>query len=330
MQTRDQRGSRHNWVMRLASLLLATLMFMFVRTQENVVTESFRLPISMKLPVGQKRIEPRADATVKVTIEGPAEIVDRLEVTDLKVEPDISGIQPGRPALAPLKVTVDRPPRELKRLDIRLARPTIRVHLESEAQRTMPVATEFIGGVPSGWAVEGLPAAKPPQVQIIGPQNAVDKVARLVASFQLQGQPVNEGVASVRALDKRGAEVPSVALNPPQVQVKVTLGRRVVRRLVYVQPVWRGLPPDVRIQSVTVEPRQVVIRGSADALQDLDFISTPPITITTAPGSFTATVKLTRPENTVSMTPDNVVVTIVTEKIAPELPSAPPMPKPEE
>ena len=309
-----------NWLLRVLSLVVATVLFLFVRAQENEIDRSYNVPIAVNVPAGQLRLQPPRDATALVVVSGPAELVEGLQIADITVEADVSGIRPGRPADAPLQVQIDRPARDQQRLTWNLPKKSILVHLDIEAETTMTVSTEFDGGVPTDWALVGAPEIEPPEVRISGPESAVQRVARVVASIQLQQEESNQDVITLRPVDEGGAAVGGVVLDPPQTQVSVQLQFRqtVLRKRLPVQLNWRGLPPTSRIRSITLEPPTVVLHGSADSLRNLHFIETQPVTITTAPGTFTATVRIQRPEGIDSLVPASIRVTVVSEEVRPE------------
>ena len=309
-----------NWLLRVLSLVVATVLFLFVRAQENEVKLFYNVPVTVIVPAGQLLLDPPRDATRRVGVSGPAELVEGLQIADITVEADVSGIRPGRPADAPLQVQIDRPARDRRRLTVDLPKQSIRVHLETKAERTMTVSTEFDGGVPTDWALVGPPKTEPTDVRISGPANAVQRVANVVATIQLQRAESNQDVVTLQPVDELGAAVGGVVLDPPQTQVSVQLQFRqtVLRKRLPVQLNWHGLPPTSRIRSITLEPPTVVLHGSADSLRNLHFIETQPVTITTAPGTFTATVRIQRPEGIDSLVPASIRVTVVSEEVRPE------------
>ena len=309
-----------NLLLKLLALMLSLLLFSFVRQQENSIQRGISVPVSLNVGAGMQRIEPPANTNVLVVVEGPVEIVETLQPSDITVEPDMTSVRPGRPQEVALEVRINRPERERDRLYARLARRTIRVHVETVAAKSFTVSTAFPGGVPNDWAVDGVPTIDPSEVTVSGPENALGQIDKVVAAVQLLPRETSHAVATLRAVDRSGTEIASLQIEPAQAQVTVRLQRAVLRKRLPVQPVWRGLPANVTIDSVTLEPQLLVVVGSAEALLDLQFLETPPINVTNAPGRFTATVQVPIPQGVIDMPERSVRVTIVTSAVPVEMP----------
>ena len=158
---------------------------------------------------------------------------------------------------------------------------TVRVEIDRIEVRTVPVEVET-GAVPEGLEIDE-PALSTEEVQVRGPASFVDQVDRAVAfvSISASGIAFNEPVDLV-AVDVEGQPVDAgrVEIDPKTVSVQIDVQETETNKTVPVRPDIEGTPaPGFALESLTVEPSVVTLRGLPAVLAEIAEVLTEPLSI---------------------------------------------------
>ncbi|MCC2671725.1 MAG: hypothetical protein K0Q72_4196 [Armatimonadetes bacterium] len=307
------RVLKHNWPVKLLALAVAVVLSFYVRGQQNRVLRTMYLPVIIPAPVGQRVVEPSAGTTIKVDLEGPAELLGSLTSEEITLTIDPGGVQPGKSVKVPVAVEI---PERLRNLGVEAVwRPqTIPVKLISDARRQLPVEVEPLDK-PEGWELKAPPQTTPAQVAISGAQQDVALVHRLRATLPLKPSEWVSELSSVRAEDAEGNDITDlVKPTPAQVKVTATLERVVLQKDVPIQPVFR-VPPGVRVTAEVIPPLVRLI-GPERRLSSVYVVETTPFEVPAGKAQFTKTITLVLPGAGITMRPDSVKVIIRTQAAA--------------
>ncbi|HYI67710.1 MAG TPA: CdaR family protein [Candidatus Limnocylindrales bacterium] len=158
---------------------------------------------------------------------------------------------------------------------------TVRVEIDRIEVRTVPVEVET-GAVPDGLEIDE-PALSTEEVEVRGPASFVDQVDRAVAfvSISASGIAFNEPVDLV-AVDVEGQPVDAgrVEIEPETVSVQVDVQETQTNKTVPVRPDIGGTPaPGFALESLTVEPSVVTLRGLPGDLAEIAEVLTEPLSL---------------------------------------------------
>ena len=158
---------------------------------------------------------------------------------------------------------------------------TVRVEIDRIELRTIPVEVET-GAVPEGLEIDE-PVLSAEEVQVRGPASFVDQVDRAVAfvSISTSGIAFNEPVDLV-AVDVEGQPVDAgrVEIEPKTVSVQIDVQETETNKTVPVRPDIGGTPaPGFALESLTVEPSVVTLRGLPAVLAEIAEVLTEPLSI---------------------------------------------------
>lgn len=301
------RVIKHNWPVKLLALGIAVVLSIYVRGQQDRVLRTLVLPVTIPAPAGQRVVEPSAGTQVQVDLEGPAELIRNADASGIKLIIDPSGVKPGKTVRVP--VTLELPERLRNQSVEATWRPqSIPVKLISDATKQFAVEIHPLNK-PEGWELTAPPQPVPAQVTVSGPQEDVNRVARVIASLPLEPIERANPLLTVQALDEGGLDITdSVKLTPAQVLVSVTLERAVLQKDVPVQPLFH-LPPGSRV-SAEVSPAQVRVIGPERRLNRILVAETEPFDVPPGKGTFTKEIALRSLGSDVTLRPTRVKVTI--------------------
>lgn len=178
--------------------------------------------------------------------------------------------------------------------------PTVRVAIDRIDVRTVPVEVD-VGEVPEGLEV-GRPTVSPQdEVQVRGPASLVGSVDRAVALIRIDasGIDVNQPVNLV-AVDVQGQPVGTglIDIEPETVSVQVDVQATETTQTVTIRPVVEGTPaPGFALESLSIDPAVVTLRGLPEDLADVEAVLTEPISIAGVSADQTFEAELVLPEN---------------------------------
>ncbi len=298
-----------NWPLKLAAILLATLLYAGLIVSASAETFQGRIPIQLiNQPPDTFVLGDVDDVT---TVRYLAIGSDRPQVTSssFTATMDLATVVavPGAPSIS-LPVVVQSVDPAIQVIDFAPSRVAIR--LDPLVTREVPVTVD-IGTVPPGLDVRD-PVVSQDPVMVSGPDSAVRNVAAAQARVRLDpsGIDVNETVGLV-PIDALGEVVAGVDVQPNTVRVTIQIGSQLSTKTLPVNPVVAGTPASsVEITSVEVQPSLVTVEGEADALAGLVSIATRPVAISGATTDVEATVGLDLPAGVAALGVDQVRVTI--------------------
>jgi YbbR domain-containing protein len=298
-----------NWPLKLAAIVLASLLYAGLIVSASAETFQGRIPIQL--------VNQPPDTFVLGDIEDVTSVrylaigSDRPQVTaaSFTATVDLADVVavPGAPSVS-LPVVVQSVDPAIQVIDFAPSR--ISVRLDPLVTREVPVDVD-LGTVPPGLDVRE-PVVSQDPVMVSGPDSAVRTVAAALAQVRLDpsGIDVNETVG-LQPVDAQGVVVGGVDVEPSTVRVTIQIGSQLSTKTLPVSPVVTGTPsPSVEITAVEVQPTLVTVEGDADALAGLVAIDTRPVAVSGATADVEATVGLDLPEGVAALGVDQVQVTI--------------------
>ncbi len=292
-----------NWVPKVASLVIAFLVWLFVTSSSAALTQrSLFLPLQVD-GVEQGFVPVGLPQSVAVSVSGPSLRVDRLTPDMLRASLDLTGASGEF-----VRDVVVQAPQDIRVLRIEPAE--VIGFVETITTSTVAVTVALTGSPPAGTLVEATPS--PAAVTLTGRSQVLDRVARVLAF----APAVGGGVARLVAFDETGVPVLDVDFEPDTVTVAVTTARALVTREVAVDL----SPPDgPQVGAVTLNDPAVTVAGPPDVLAGLESVPgtvdvpTGPVD----PGRYTLPVRLALPEGVVAMQDPTATVQYLREPLQP-------------
>ncbi len=307
--TRVFRFIFRNWPLKLAAIVLATLLYAGLVLSQNALTWPGRVTIEvLNQPSSAFLVGTLPDVT-NVRYFAPADAAARLSRDSFHATVDLSGINAtstSRYVNVKVNVTVSDP--RVTILDF--VPQQVQIQLDPVIRRVVPVQVDR-GTVPSGLQANP-PILDVQQVTAFGPSSVVRQVAAAEARVRIQpsGVDIDQSVDLV-AVDARGDTLSPVEFDPPSVHVRIQVGSQLSTRTMPVNPIVTGTPSDgYNVTSVVANPPVVPVGGEVDVLAGLVKVDTAPISVSGASADLVRTVPLALPDNVTAAGSASVQVTI--------------------
>ncbi len=301
----------HNWPLKLAAIILATLLYAGLVASED--SSTYPGPVQVlaeNLPSGTV-VTNQLKPLEHVRYIAPA-VVGRLTAEDFTATVDLSAVDPtGQPVSVSVKVVPTDP-----RVTILEVRPeTITVVLDERISVVVPVR------VARGPVAVGIDAGTtvftPETATVTGPSMAVERVVAVQVNVVLDPGGLNfDRDVEADPIDAAGEVVHEVNVEPRTIHVTVPLFTDRESRTLPVNPVVTGAPaPGFRIAGIIPDPLVISVEGDADELNQLVQADTAPVAIFGATRDVTATVALALPTGVVPLGVTTVTVVVRVEPV---------------
>ncbi|HWK22698.1 MAG TPA: CdaR family protein [Ureibacillus sp.] len=253
------------WALRVTALILALLLFFYVKAQLDDNTKSAeassQMAIITDVPLEvyydtENLIVTGLPKTVDVTIEGPMQIVLKTKLTkDFKVFVDLNTLLIGEH-----RVTIQTENLSPK-LDVSIDPKVVDIEIEEKVTEEVKVEPEFNKGlIAEGYELTGI-TAEPSTVFVTGPKSVIENIGYVKATID-NAKGITESFskeANIRVLDNSLNKL-DVIIEPEFVNVNV--GVKPYSRKVPITIRQTGTPVDgVTINSITSQTKVVEVFG---------------------------------------------------------------------
>ncbi len=297
-----------NWPLKLAAILLATVLYAGLVLSQNARTWSGQIAIEVLHQPASAFILGPVPPVTSVRYFAPSEVGDRVTSASFTATIDLANASadPDNPAT----VIVDLRPVDgsINVLDWSPRRVAIR--LDRVIERPVPVTVNH-GTVPEGLQIDDAQLSTQ-TVMASGPESVVNQVAGAEARVQIQSSGIDvDQLVDLVAVDGRDEVLTPVDLTPSSVRVRIPVGTPITTKTMPVAPVVTGTPANgFEVASAKATPIAVTLRGSSSTLADLTSVSTLPVDIDGTSATTATSVALDVPEGLTPVGADTVRVTV--------------------
>ena len=284
----------HNWPLKVAAVVLATLLYAGFAVGQSV--QEFPGPIPIN-PVNQPDTARLTTALPPVTNIRYRSISDpgaRATADSFEATIDLKNVDPAAgPTFVPVNV-VSVDPRFIVR---EWEPPEVRITLDPIKTRADIPVKVVPGPIPPGLDVRE-PVVDPTTVSVTGPESIVDQVVRVEANVIIEstGLDIDQDIELV-PVDSVGDRLTPVDVEPPTAHVTIAVFKQAESRPLPVTPVLSGAPAaGYEVTGISVNPQIVSVEGDADAILGLSEAPTEPIQINGVTQDVTQSVGLALPE----------------------------------
>ncbi len=303
----------HNWPLKLAAIVLATMLYAGLVLSQSVRELPTSIAVVPTLPPTAVLNENLPQVTrVRYFTLGDASAT--AEADSFRATIDLTGIDPssGTTTYARIVVTSVDP----RFAVVNWEPPGINVQLDPLITKKVPVRVAT-GTTPTGLEVR--PAiVSPEMVTVRGAATVIDRVVEARADVVIEPNALdidrNIDLIPVDAQDNR---VTPVDVDPATAHVQIAVFSDRESRPLPVTPVVTGVPaPGYEVASVTVSPLLVSVEGDADQLVPLQSAETAPISISGATQNVVTDAPFALPTGVLPLGTTTVHVTIVIRPLA--------------
>jgi YbbR domain-containing protein len=298
----------HNWPLKLAALVLATLLYAGLVISQSAQELNGSVPI---VPLNQPANAVLGANLPQVTRIRYIAIGDpnaRASTDSFQATIDLSTVDP---TAGSVYVKIDVESRDPRFRVLEYEPPGINVQLDPRGTKQVPVHVEK-GPIPSGLDVRES-VVTPAEVIVSGPQSVIDRVVAVRADVNIEpsGLDVDRDVELV-PVDVVGDRVTPADVEPNTAHVRIAVFLDSRTRSVPIHPVVTGTPAaGFEIAAITTEPLLALVEGDGDELSALTRADTAPVSISGATQSVSSDVALDLPSGVLAVGPDETVTVTV-------------------
>ena len=301
----------HNWPLKLAAIILATLLYAGLVASENSGTYPGPLQVTAVNQPSDTVVTNQLRPLEQVRYIAPAE-VGRLTAGDFRATVDLSAVDPtGEPVSVRVNVVATDP-----RVTVLEIRPeSITVVLDRRVRAVVPV--RVVRGPVAVGIDAGTTVFSPETATVTGPSMAVERVVAVRVNVALDPGGINfDRDVEANPIDAAGEVVHGVNVEPRTIHVTVPLFTNRESRTLPVNPVVTGAPaPGFRIAGIAADPQVISVEGDAEELNQLVQADTAPVAVFGATRDVTATVALALPTGVVPLGVTTVTVVVRVEPV---------------
>lgn len=269
----------HNWGLKLASLLLAAVLwFLVVQLDDPKRSQPFyNIPVTLvntELLDQENKVYEVLDntATVRVTVTAPTSIISQLRSTDIVAEADVSRLTDINTipiTYSVLNVGVDSG-------SIRGDHDVVRLNIEQKERNWVPVQYTTIGEVAEGYIIASA-SADQTLIEVTGPKSAVDQIDHAGVEIDVTGATSNQYAnveTSFYNAEGEKLELPSVKKNVNYIHMSVEV---LPTKSIPIEVSVSGTPAEGFLATGVIEcsPDTVKIAGAVSALNNVSKITIP-------------------------------------------------------
>ena len=284
---------KENLLARIACLLVACGLWVYVMTDQNPIVERNVEVRLQQLNLPNNMMVFNVPDKVMVKIRGTrTKVSDNLE-NKITASLNLKNVTEGQQSL-PVKVSfaaggvVQVTPNEVS------------VYVDTVSEKKVPVITRIVGAVSSDMTI-GHSIITPAQVTLRGATHRMNKVNKVVAPIDVtdhQGDFQTE--SELVAVSDDGYDIPNMKIIPERVMVQATMVSQMLSVDIPVQLVVSGeLPKDVTVTKTEILPEKVRITAPPSLLKDLKAINTKPVDVSKLTGSTVVAAELDLPEKVI-------------------------------
>ena len=284
---------KENLLARIACLLVACGLWVYVMTDQNPIVERNVEVRLQQLNLPNNMMVFNVPDKVMVKIRGTrTKVSDNLE-NKITASLNLKNVTEGQQSL-PVKVSFAAG-------DVVQVTPNeVSVYVDTVSEKKVPVITRIVGAVSSDMTI-GNSIITPAQVTLRGATHRMNKVNKVVAPIDVtdhQGDFQTE--SELVAVSDDGYDIPNMKIIPERVMVQATMVSQMLSVDIPVQLVVSGeLPKDVTVTKTEILPEKVRITAPPSLLKDLKAINTKPVDVSKLTGSTVVAAELDLPEKVI-------------------------------
>ena len=304
MMTRLRSIVQHNLLAKIAAIIVAIVLWLYVMNDQNpAIDGSYTVPVTIENAPDGYLMNASAD-TVTIRVRAPRSFFVAADRNDFHARVNLADFTEGDKDYT-VETTI---PYGFDLLSV--SPDKVMVNLDRLVQKTLKAELTIGGSPAAGFTVDKI-VQDSEAATVEGPRSLVNQVVHIVGHINLNGQSSNyTSNVTLFALNADGREVAGVTLTPSSMGVTVSLARGLSRKVVEVQAKAQSdLPPQLKLEGITVEPARIEIAGAEDVISKISSISTEEFSLANVRETEKRQVQLALPSG-VTVTNPNVTVEI--------------------
>lgn len=269
----------HNWTLKLASLMLAAILwFLVVTINDPMDTQTYyNIPVKLintDLLDKENKVYEVLDGTdkVNVVVRAPGSTLKSLRAGDIIAEADMSKLTD----INTIAISFSSQQNMDAIESIKGNRDVVRLNVEEKRTKWVKVVYNILGEVAEGYMVSNA-SLDQTQIEVSGPKSVVDQISYAGVEIDVTGASSNQSAnLDIAFFDKDHKRVNQDSLKKNDYSVRMTVDILATKEIP-VEVNYMGVPADgyMATGEVLSDPSTVKIAGTAYALSNISKITIP-------------------------------------------------------
>ena len=309
---------KNNWKIKVISLIVAIFLWSYVIGLENpTMTKQFR-----EIEVVVQRDEllneegytivDRTPKTIDIEISGKRNSLNDTNASDIYAYVELGDITEG-PVSREIKFQI---PTNVQ--VVNASSENVNFQIEKNISKDINVSIDYKNELPGDYVLESASSSLN-KISVLGVRSQVDKISKLQALVDLKDIDADQMInVNLKPIDKDGNEVSNVTLGQSFVNVALNISK--TKEVPIEVKTVNEEDENVKINSIKVDPVNVIIKGSDEDIEKIDKVFTKEVDLSAIKNG-KSKVQLDLPEGISLFNPDmnlNLVVDLE-EKIVKEI-----------
>ncbi len=266
------KSLRENIALKFIALAISVMIWFYVSAERNPNPNITKMVAAEIVQIGTPpedlilQIHP---TSIQVTVTGPKDEVDTISDNEIKADVSVAAINTQSTQLRVLRYI---PPVTAPNVSIQ-GRNTVNVDVVPEKRKTLRIIPTI--ALDTGLTNHYKPPLLTPQfADVVGSSEDVNRVKKLTIFIQTNSSSVSADLP-IKALDRNGAEVSSVHIEPDITHVDMELQQTPASKSLVINVPITGQPAKgFVITNLSVIPQIVTVKGPSKLLESMLNIST--------------------------------------------------------
>ncbi|SHJ28809.1 CdaR family protein [Lutispora thermophila] len=262
-----------NITYKILSVLLATMLWLYVITDQNpVVYKDITLPVRLigveTLGANNVTLLDKTAYSVSMKLKGNKNTLDRINNTSINATADLRDYKEKGEYQVPIQISGVPAGVDITSMSTN----SIKVRIDNVVSVTMPVVINITGNPAHGMAAM-TPTIDPGEVTIKGAESLVNKVKTVAVDLDISSSSstIKKNIP-VRILNEKGEDVNNVEVSPKTVDIEIPIE---YTKIVNIEPDVTVTPAaGYIITNIYTNPREIHIVGKKELLDGLDSVKT--------------------------------------------------------
>ena len=282
-----------HWQAKLICVLLAFGLWFYVANEGFQIKE-----VADSAPLQTINLDERLAVAsdlehVKISIRPTTGLQQNVTAEMFDAYVDLKGLGKGTYEL-PVKIVSADPAVQVLRVDPA----TVRLTLDDNVSESFSVVPQIKGAPGEGYKI-GEPELSVQSVLVGGAESLVGSIKSVVAEVDVSGEQSEvQRSVELKAVDQEDRVIRAIYIEPKTIDIMVPIFQEADVRTVGVKVQTTGQPKEgYYVKNIVADPSTVVLRGSRENLQEIEFVETAAVNLDGLASDTTREVSLALPEN---------------------------------
>lgn len=259
------------------SIIFAIFLWLYVRSEvdpeKTIVIKDVNVRLENLAEIKANNLEVVSPSDPKVTVKltGKQSNISKINKDSVSASVDLSGYYAGEYKM-PIRIQIDGNSIIVDSKSPEL----ISIKIDKVVNNKMDCNIITKGSVAESYVLGNIKESE--EVEVIGAQTYVDKIAKITSSFNVSGKSESSVMTSVvEAFDKEGNKIKEVSFKPDKITLDLPILK--TQTIPIKLNIVGNIPEGMDEKDFYVEPNSVTVKGNSSVLKEIEELTTEAINV---------------------------------------------------